>query len=114
MAASAEQKLQPLGSEIEMFEGGEYEYVLGQLWRRREAEPDNRDIARMIADSYFNLGVLDLQRGDPVAAREKFREARSVDSNDPMLQRLERFASAYEERSQDLLYHIFVKYIPTR
>jgi hypothetical protein len=58
--------------------------------------------------------VLDLQRGDPAAAREKFREARSIDGTDASLQRLERFATTYESRGQDLLYRIFVKYLPMR
>ena len=114
MAAAAEENLVPLAAEIEMFRDGEFELLLNQLWRRREAEPGNRDIARLIADSYYNLGVLDLQRGDPVAARDKFREARTIDANDPALQRLERFASTYERRKQDLLYRIFVKYLQGR
>ncbi|HSM14284.1 MAG TPA: hypothetical protein VLA66_09465 [Thermoanaerobaculia bacterium] len=114
MAATAEENLVPLVSEIEMFRDGEFELLLNQLWRRREAEPGNRDIARLIADSYYNLGVLDLQRGDPVAARDKFREARAIDAADPALLRLERFASTYERRKQDLLYRIFVKYLQGR
>lgn len=114
MAAAAEERLTGLAQEARLFKDGDYEYLLNQLWRRREAEPNNRDITRMIADAYFNLGVLDLQRGDPGSAREKFREARAIDGADQSLQRLERFAVAYEQREQDLLYRIFVKYLVVR
>jgi hypothetical protein len=114
MAAAAEERLQPMALELQLFKDGDYEYLVNQLWRRREADPANRDLARLLTVAYYDLGVLDLQRGDPAAAREKFREARAIDGNDPMLQRLERFAATYEKKSQDLLYRIFVKYLPMR
>ncbi len=114
MAAAAEQNLQPLAQELQLYKDGDYEFLVNQLWRRREAEPGNRDIARMLVDAYYNLGVRDLQRGDPGSARQKFREARGIDTTDTQLQRLERFSAAYENKGQDLLYRIFVKYIPMR
>lgn len=114
MSAAAEERLAPLGTELDRFRDGDYDFLINALWRRREAEPSNRDVQRMLVDAYYNLGILDLQRGDPAAAREKFREARAIDSNDPEMQRLERFANTYENRAQDLLYRIFVKYAPLR
>ena len=114
MAAAAEERLRPLSGELQLFKDGDYEYLVSQLWRRREADPNNRDVSRMLVDAYYDLGVLDLQRGDPAGAREKFREARAIDGSDPGLQRLERFATGYEKKSQDLLYRIFVKYLPMR
>jgi hypothetical protein len=63
-------------------------------------------------DCYYNLGVRDLQRGDTVSAAEMFDEAQHLRPNDRELQRLSRFAKAYQQRSQDLLYRIFVKYLP--
>jgi tetratricopeptide (TPR) repeat protein len=114
MSASAEERLASLGQELDRFRDGDYEYLINALWRRREADPSNRDVQRMLVDAYHNLGVLDLQRGDPAAAREKFREARGIDGTDAELQRLERFATTYENRAQDLLYRIFVKYAPLR
>src|SRR5690606_5712078 len=114
LAAQAEERLAPLANEVQQFSDGDYEFLINSLWRRREAEPNNRDVLRMITDAYHNLGVLDLQRGDPAAAREKFREARNLDAADASVQRLERFAALYEQRNQDLLYRIFVKYAPMR
>jgi tetratricopeptide (TPR) repeat protein len=106
--------LRPFDEQLALFEDGEYELVLNQLWRRREAEKGNPDLDRLIVDAYYNLGVLDLQRGDPGAALEKFREARKLDGEDPALARLERFASVYAQRGEDLLYRIYVKYLQPR
>jgi tetratricopeptide (TPR) repeat protein len=114
MSAAAEQNLQPLAQELQLYKDGDFEYLINQLWRRREAEPANRDVARMLVDAYYNLGVLDLQKGDPGSARQKFREARGIDTTDVQLQRLESFSAAYENKGQDLLYRIFVKYVPMR
>jgi len=114
LAASVQERLAPFADELQMFRDGEYEFLLGALWRRREAEKGNRDLDQLIVNAYFNLAVLDLQRGDPASAADKLREARKLDAEDPKIQRLERFAAAYERKSEDLLYRIFVKYLQLR
>ena len=77
-------------------------------------EPGNRDVRRLIVDSYYNLGILDLQRGDSAAAADKFREALALDPEDAPLQRLQTFANVYTQRNEDLLFEIFVRNVPTR
>lgn len=114
LAASVQERLAPFGAELQLFKDGDYEYLLNALWRRREAEKGNPDLDQLLVNAYYNLAVLDLQRGDPASAVDKLREARKVDSGDPKLQRLERFAATYERKSEDLLYRIFVKYLQMR
>ncbi|MEO8277369.1 MAG: tetratricopeptide repeat protein [Thermoanaerobaculia bacterium] len=114
LKATAQQGLIPLTDELKMFADGDLDFLLNKLWRRREAEPGNRDVKRLIVDSYYNLGVLDLQRGDPPAAADKFREALALDPSDEPLQRLQQLATTYSQRSEDLLFEIFVRYVPTR
>ena len=82
LAADVQERLAPFAQELALFKDGEFEFLLNQLWRRREAEKGNRDLDQLLVDSYFNLGVLDLQRGDPAAALDKFREARKLDAED--------------------------------
>jgi len=110
----AEMQIQSIRQEITLFRQGEWELVLPTLWSTREIDPDNRDIQRLIVDSYYNLGVRDLQRGHPAAAAGKFSEALTLEPADADLQRLYVFAQTYESRGQDLLYRIFVKYLPFR
>jgi tetratricopeptide (TPR) repeat protein len=114
LAATAQERLAGFADELRLYQQGDFEYLLNSLWRRRETEKGNRDLDRLIVDSYYNLGVLDLQRGDPGAARAKFEEALKLDANDAGLVRAQRFARVYETRGEDLLYRIFVKYLPAR
>lgn len=114
LKAKAQQALLPLAGELKLYGDGDFDFLLNKLWRRREAEPANRDIRRLIVDSYYNLGLLDLQRGDPAAAADKYREALALDPADEVLQRLQSFATVYTQRNEDLLFEIFVKYLPAR
>jgi tetratricopeptide (TPR) repeat protein len=102
--------LEPLREELDMFENGDWEYSLPALWRMYDSDGSNKDVIRLMVDSYYNLGLRDLQRGDTKAALEKFKEAQDLTADDPDLDRLTEFASAYVERPADMLYRIFVKY----
>lgn len=113
-AAQVEENLKPLTEELTLARDGENEMAMNRLWRRHEAEPGNRDVARLMVDVYYNLALADLNRGDAVAAKSKIREARALDKSDPMLERLEQFCAAYDNRKQDLLFRIFVKYLQQR
>ena len=75
--------------------------------------PDIPDRGRLDQTPLPRL-LLDLQRADPKGAAEKLKDALDVDSEDEDLLRLQLFADSYSKRPQDLLYLIFVKYLPTR
>jgi len=111
----AREELEPIRREIELVRGGDWEFALPDLWRQREADPDNADVNRLLVTSYYNLGIRDLQRGDADAAVSQFEEAANlVNGTDPELERHLRFARAYQGRTKDLLYQIYVKYLPFR
>ncbi len=109
-----DQRLAGLESQIELFEQGDWEFVLPDLWRLHRANLDDRDIVRLMVDSYYNLGVRDLQRGDTAAAAQKLERAAELDPLDDEVTRLLRFGEVYSSRPADLLYRIFVKYLPFR
>jgi Tfp pilus assembly protein PilF len=79
-----------------------------------EADPSNHDVTQMIVDSYYDLAVRDLQRADAQKAGEKLKEALNLMPNDEVLKRNMVFAQTYQERPKDLLYRIYVKYLPYR
>ncbi len=114
LQAQAKQGLAPLAEELKLYGDGDFDFLLNKLWRRREAEPGNRDVRRLIVDAYYNLGILDLQRGDPAAAADKFREAVALDPADTEIQRLGAFSRVYSQRNEDLLFEIFVRNLPPR
>ena len=114
LLARADGELQDLREFITLFREGEWELRLRELWLKREADPGNPDVKRLLVDSYYNLGLRSLQRKDLTVASEQFQEALQLSPNDPELLRLADFAATYETRQTDLLYRIFVKYQPFR
>lgn len=115
LEAEVRERLEPFRREIELVRGGDWEFALPDLWRLRESDPENPDINRLLVTSYYNLGVRDLQRGDATGAVSQFEEASNLlEDRDPALERHLRFARAYQGRSKDLLYQIYVKYLPVR
>jgi tetratricopeptide (TPR) repeat protein len=113
LLARAKEQIEPLTKQIELFRQHEWDMVLPQLWRLREKSP-SRDVDRMLIDSYYNLGVRDLQRSDAGKAAEKLKEALNLAPNDAAIRRHLQFAQTYQERQKDLLYRIYVKYLTYR
>jgi len=113
MLARAKEQIEPLTKQIELFRQHEWDMVLPELWRLREKSP-SRDVDRMLIDSYYNLGVRDLQRSDAGKAAEKLKEALNLAPNDAAIRRHLQFAQTYQERQKDLLYRIYVKYLTYR
>jgi len=112
--ARAKREVEPFANQVEAFRQHEWEYVLPTLWRLREKDPANKDVERLIVDSYYDLGVRDLQRADPAQAANRFSEALKLHPEDAELRRQYLFAQTYQERPQDMLFRIYVKYLPER
>lgn len=110
----AHKQTEALEKEITFMSQGEYEIALRDLWRLHELDKNNRDVVRLMVDSYYNLGIKDLQREAPADAVGKFKEGLGLDPSDPGLMRLARFSNGYQNRAQDLQYRIFVKYLAAR
>jgi tetratricopeptide (TPR) repeat protein len=114
MLERAKLQIEPLAKQITLFRDHEWEFVIPDLWKMREKIPGNRDVDRLLIDSYYNLGVRDLQRADASKAAEKFQEALKLSPEDAMLKRHMLFAQTYKERPKDLLYGIYVRYLTYR
>lgn len=110
----AKAQLQPLAKQIDLFHQHEWDFILHDLWEMHEENPGDRDVRRLIVDSYYNLGIRDLQRSDTTKAADKFKEAMRLAPDDELLRRHYQFAQTYEERPKDLLYKIYVKYLALR
>jgi tetratricopeptide (TPR) repeat protein len=106
--------LRPYGAVIELLEQGEQERALPELWRLHEEAPENPDLRRLIANAYYDLALGALQKGDAAEAAEHLQEAVRMLPNDAELARHLRFAQTYAQRDKDMLYRIYVKYLPPR
>lgn len=106
-------ELRPFESQIKRFTEGDYASIIPELWRLRETVPNKQSAERLLVDSYYNLALSDLQRGNTAGAAAKMKEALEIQPDNAELERLRLFAETYSERRQDLLYRIFVKYLPS-
>lgn len=114
-SAEARRQLEPILRLIALVrKENEWEIALPDLWRLYQADPTNRDLQTLINDSYYNLGVRDLQRYDAQKAADNFNEALKVDPRDAESRKRLLFAQAYRVKDKDLLYRIYVKYLPSR
>ena len=104
----AKRQLLPIRQQIALFRDREWRRGLPALWRIHLEDPGNYDAMRLLRDSYYNLGLQELQRADPESAIEHLKEIPELDASDESGARLLRFAQAYSGGGQDLLYRIFV------
>jgi tetratricopeptide (TPR) repeat protein len=113
LLADTRQKLATLDKDIDLFHQHEWEFVARDMWTRHETDPANRDVTQLLADSYYNLAVRDLQRNDAPKAAEKLKQVLEL-QDDPAVRRHLVFAQTYQDRNKDLLYRIYVKYLSYR
>lgn len=111
--ARVDAALAPVKESMELMDEGEYTRALPNLWRQHEDDPSNRIVRRLITDSYYNLAIRALQQGDAETAVGHLEEASEM-SPEADLERHLRFARTYAQRDKDLLYRIYVKYLPAR
>ncbi len=114
LLADTKRKLAPIAKQIEYFRQREWEQILRELWIKYDADPSNHDVTQLLVDCNYNLAVRDLQRNDANKALTWIADAAKLQPDDPILRRLYLFAQTYEERPKDLLYQIYVKYLPYR
>jgi tetratricopeptide (TPR) repeat protein len=114
LLAAVKRKLEPLAQKIQLFGQHEWEHILRDLWILHESDPGNRDVTQLLVDSNYNLAVRDLQRNDATKAAGWLADAVKLDPKDAMIRRHYLFAQTYQERPKDLLYKIYVKYLPFR
>jgi tetratricopeptide (TPR) repeat protein len=114
LLANARRQLEPLAVQINLIEQSEWELALRDLWRMHEAEPGNRDVTRLMVESYYNMGLRELKRMDTKQALAHLREAQELAPNDRDLQRQIAFTEAYQTRPKDMLYRIYVQHLPPR
>jgi tetratricopeptide (TPR) repeat protein len=114
LKAETEEALEPYGRYIDLLAQGEQERVLPELWQLLDEDPNDPDVRRLIADAYYNLAARALLQGDADVASEHLQEVLRMEPGNAEVERLARFADTYTQRDKDLLYRIYVKYLPPR
>lgn len=111
---TATQQVAKLESARQLFAERKYQDVITSLAPVRAQDPTNQNVRRMIIDAHFNMGALALQQDRIPQAIRAFDEVLREDPDDELARRSRELAQRYEGRPRDLLYRIYVKYLPLR
>ena len=111
---TAAQQVAKLATAKQLFAERKYADAVISLEPLLRQEPDNPNIRRMITDAHFNLGAMALQEERLQDAVREFDEVLKADPNDELARRSRELALRYDGEPKDLLYRIYVKYLPMR
>jgi tetratricopeptide (TPR) repeat protein len=110
----ASQQVAKLATAKSLFAEQRYADVISSLQPLRAQDPENRNIQRMIIDAHFNTGTLALRQDRLDDAIKSFDEVLKEDPSDDLARRSRELAERYKDQPRDLLYRIYVKYLPLR
>ncbi|HEX9163876.1 MAG TPA: tetratricopeptide repeat protein [Thermoanaerobaculia bacterium] len=110
----AAQQVSKLDNARTLFAERKYLDAITSLQSLQQQDPQNPNIQRMIVDAHFNLGATALQDERLSDAKREFDEVLKADPNDELARRSKDLADRYDGQPKDLLYKIYVKYLPLR
>jgi tetratricopeptide (TPR) repeat protein len=110
----AAQQVAKLDAAKSLFKEQKYGDAIANLQPLAAADPQNLSIQRMLTDAHFNLGAEALQAERTEDAAKEFDQVLKSDPNDELAKRSRALAERYNGQPKDLLYRIYVKYLPMR
>jgi tetratricopeptide (TPR) repeat protein len=111
---TATQQMAKLDSVKALFAEHRYQDAITNLLALSQQDPQNKNIQRMMIDAHFNLGATALQEDRLPDAMREFDEVLKADPTDELAKRSKEFATRYNGQGRDLLFKIYVKYLPLR
>lgn len=111
---TASQQVARLQTATDLFKEGNYREAIRSLEALLQQEPANQNARQMIANAYFNLGQIALQEEKTQDAINHFDKVLATNPLDESAKRSRDLASRYNGERKDLLYKIYVKYLPLR
>jgi tetratricopeptide (TPR) repeat protein len=114
MYTTASQQVAKLEVAKALFKERRYQDAVANLDPLLTADPQNQSIRRMILAAHFDLGATALQEERLPDAMREFDEVLKSDPNDELAKRSRTLAERYSGQPKDLLYKIYVKYLPLR
>jgi tetratricopeptide (TPR) repeat protein len=114
MYEQAAQQVAKLDAAKGLFKEQKYNDAIANLQPLLQADPENQSIKRIITDAHFDLGATALSEEKCDEAIKEFDQVLLVDANDELAKRSKALAERYNGQPKDLLYKIYVKYLPLR
>lgn len=111
---AAAQQASKLDVARSLFAERKYTEAIASLQQLLSQEPQNASIQRMIGDARFNLAATALQEERTADAIRELDEVLRLNPGDDLARRSRELAQRYHGEPKDLLYKIYVKYVPLR
>ncbi len=97
-----------------LFKEGKYVESIAALEQLLAEDAENVSVRLLMANAHFNLGRSLLETEQLGQAAEQFAKALEYNAQDEIAQRAHDLAVRYDGQPKDLLFRIFVKYLPLR
>jgi tetratricopeptide (TPR) repeat protein len=111
---AAAQQVAKLDAAKALFNERKFAEAIANLQPLLDQDPQNQAIKRMIVDAHFNSGAVALQEERLPDAIRAFDEVLRMSGDDELARRSRELAARYDGEPKDLLYRIYVKYLPLR
>lgn len=108
------QQVAKLDSAMVLFQEGKYTEAVGLLEGLMEQDPENQNIRQLLENAHFNLGATALREDRLADAIREFDAVLASNPNDDLARRSREIAERYNDQTKDLLFRIYVKYLPLR
>jgi tetratricopeptide (TPR) repeat protein len=111
---TAANQVAQLDAAKKLFTEQRYTEAIANLQPILDQDPQNANVQKMILDAHFNLGAQALQEERTADAITEFSQVLEKNPNDDLAKRSRELALRYDKQTKDLLYRIYVKYLPLR
>jgi tetratricopeptide (TPR) repeat protein len=111
---AAAQQVAKLDSAKALFSERKFNEAIANLQPLLEADPQNQSIQKLITDAHFNNATIALQEERIQEGVKELDEVLRVNPDDEIAKRTRELALRYDGQTKDLLYKIYVKYLPLR
>jgi tetratricopeptide (TPR) repeat protein len=114
LSDAASQQVAKLDTAMVLLKEGKYPEGITNLEGLLQQDPQNATIRQLLVKAHFNLAASALQVEDTDSALGELDQALALDPNDVEARRTRELAGRYSGQSKDLMYKIYVKYLPPR
>ncbi|MEO8215837.1 MAG: tetratricopeptide repeat protein [Acidobacteriota bacterium] len=108
------QQVAKLDSALVLFKEGNYATAIQNLEALQQQDPENQNVKQLIENAHYNLGASALRTDQLDEAITEFDAVLKSNPDDIMAKRSRDIAERYTGQPKDLLYRIYVKYLPLR
>lgn len=114
MYDAASQQVAKLNDAILLMKENKYADAVANLQSLQQQDPENGSVRQLLLAARYNNGVVAMQQERLTDAMAEFDEVLKANPNDTEAKRSRELAAKYNGQAKDLMFKIYVKYLPLR